>query len=223
VVPPGDTWYPHHPFPVPIGDRCKNTRYTTGGDIWFNVVDDFDQDTSWDIINCTEQDTSWDIINCTEKDTSWDIINDHNQDTSWDIINCTDQDTSWDIVGSTDQDTSWDIQNEWTQNTSWDIIKDFAQDISWQIWRTIYPYIQEFVIKFAKTNFDLPVLNRNISVKPIIHNYGVSNVIEDDFSVIGNPEGQSFKLKTTVFNFSIKNPLISNITIFRVSNYTGEV
>jgi hypothetical protein len=93
----GDMWYPHEPYPVPVGDRCKNTRFTTGGDIWFDVIDDFTQDTSWDILNEWAQSISWDILNSFDQDTSWDIMNEWVQDTSWDVLNDFAQGTSWHI------------------------------------------------------------------------------------------------------------------------------
>ena len=58
----GDTFYPHHPDTVPAGDYCVNTRYDTGGDIFYLVVDAKDDlDTAWDILNALTQDTSWHI------------------------------------------------------------------------------------------------------------------------------------------------------------------
>jgi len=93
----GDTFYPHHPNYSPLGDVCKNTRYLTGGDVFYQVVDAKEQDTSWDILNTLEQSTSWDILNSLDQDTSWDILNTLAQATAWDILNNIDQDTSWHI------------------------------------------------------------------------------------------------------------------------------
>ena len=69
----GDTFYPHHPDFIPLGDKCKNTRYTVGGDVFYQVVDALEQDTSWDILNTLAQATAWDILNNIDQDTSWHI------------------------------------------------------------------------------------------------------------------------------------------------------
>ena len=93
----GDTWYPHHPDGSPLGDTCKNTRYTVGGDTWYQVVDDFDQDVSWDILNTFVQNTAWDILNDFDQDTAWDILNVFAQATAWDLLNEWSNDTAWNI------------------------------------------------------------------------------------------------------------------------------
>ena len=93
----GDTFYPHHPDGSPLGDVCKNTRYTVGGDVFYQVVDALEQDTSWDILNALEQSTAWDILNLLDQDTSWDILNTLAQATAWDILNDPAQGTSWHI------------------------------------------------------------------------------------------------------------------------------
>jgi hypothetical protein len=58
----GDTFYPHHPDTVPAGDYCVNTRYDTGGDVFYLVVDaQTPQQIAWGILNSIGNLTSWHI------------------------------------------------------------------------------------------------------------------------------------------------------------------
>jgi len=88
----------HHPVPVQTGDRFGNVRYTNGGNLWYNVIDDFTGSSSWDSIeHQLDVDMSWDIINDKAQSISWDILNDKTQNFSWDILNGLLQQTSWHI------------------------------------------------------------------------------------------------------------------------------
>jgi hypothetical protein len=58
----GDTFYPHHPDLSPVGDVFANTRYAVGGDTWFDVIDDKDQDIAWSIVTGMIQDTAWNVF-----------------------------------------------------------------------------------------------------------------------------------------------------------------
>lgn len=46
-----------------VSDIFMNNRLSTQGDTWFDVVDGFDQEIVWDILNANYQDIIWDIHN----------------------------------------------------------------------------------------------------------------------------------------------------------------
>ena len=91
----GDTYF--NPDPLTAGDDGDVFVNTHGGDVWFDVITWWYQDTAWDILNTSAQDTAWDIINAHDQDTAWDILNVFLQTTAWDILNENGQDTSWSI------------------------------------------------------------------------------------------------------------------------------
>lgn len=45
-----------------VSDTFMNTRYSTDGDVWYGVIDEFTQTTAWDILNVNEQDISWSVF-----------------------------------------------------------------------------------------------------------------------------------------------------------------
>ena len=65
--------------------------------MWFEVVDAFDLETAWDILNSNAQNIAWDILNVFLQNVAWDILNANEQDTSWDIPVEFCQDTAWNI------------------------------------------------------------------------------------------------------------------------------
>ena len=216
----GDTWYPHHPDFTPLGDKCKNTRYTTGGDVWYQVVDDFDQDTSWDILNEWVQTTAWDILNSFDSNTAWDILNDFLQAVSWDVLNDFDQSTSWDILNIFDQDTSWDIINETIIQTAWDLLNDFIQDTSWHIHPAAIPYIAQFLINKIRSEFGMERLISNFETSPVGTNFTISSVIEDNVSLKPIDIDTCFIIVPVGYSFTLTNDIVSNFKITRVLNNT---
>ena len=216
----GDTWYPHHPDYGPLGDICKNTRYTTGGNIWYQVVDDFDKDTSWDILNEWVQTTAWDILNDFDNNTAWDIINDFLQAVSWDVLNTFVQSTSFDIINTFDRDTSWDVINEWIEQTAWDILNDFIQNTSWHIFPASIPYIAQFLINRIRSNFGMELLTSTFEVSPVGTNFTISRVIEDNVSLKPIDIDTSFIIVPVVYTFTLTDSITSNFKITRVLNNT---
>jgi hypothetical protein len=180
----GDTFYPHHPDESPAGDLCKNTRYTVGGDVFYQVVDDFDQDISWDILN------EW------SQSTSWDILNDFSQNVSWDILNA------------------------WAQATAWDILNDFDQDTSWHIHPAIINYIAQFIIKWIDTEFKIDQAKTDFKVCPVVSNFVVSSVIDDNVSIKESNISMSFSIVPAKYTFTLTRSLTSNFKIFRVMDNT---
>lgn len=93
----GDTFFPQEPAPW-NGDQFVNTIHPGGaGDIFHDILTDFNRDTLWDILNEYDQDTLWDILNEFDQDTLWDILNDYAQATLWDILNEFSRTTAWHI------------------------------------------------------------------------------------------------------------------------------
>jgi hypothetical protein len=84
-----------------VSDIPCNTRHNTGGDVWFDVVDDFPTYTAWDILNENHRDIAWDILNENTQDVAWDILNAFAINLAWDILNTNTQDTSWSIFAKT--------------------------------------------------------------------------------------------------------------------------
>lgn len=59
----GDEWYSLDPTDRPdTGDEVTNTRYDVGGDVFYNVLDDFDQKTDWYRQYDNTQATAWSIF-----------------------------------------------------------------------------------------------------------------------------------------------------------------
>jgi hypothetical protein len=98
---PSDQPYPSPDDPivraVSSNDIPANTRHNVGGDVWFDVVDPFDLDTAWDILNANSESIAWDILNVFLQTVAWDILTENNQDTSWDIPSAFSQDVAWSI------------------------------------------------------------------------------------------------------------------------------
>jgi hypothetical protein len=122
-----------------------NTRYSVGGNVWFDVIDDPYQATAWDILNDNPQDTAWDILNHNIQPIAWDVLNQINRDIAWDMLNANFQDTAWDILNQNirsiawdtlnqfNRDISWDILNTNFRSSAWDILNDGPRDIAWDI------------------------------------------------------------------------------------------
>jgi hypothetical protein len=165
-----DQFFAHEPYPVGTQDRFGNVRYTTGGNVWYNVLDCSDASISWDILNDTDVSTSWDILNDLTEDTSWDIINDETQDFSWDILN------------------------------------DLLQSTSWHIHPAIIEFIQQYLIGYVKTNFEINKLTTGYAVKPLTTNFNVTGeivldhrvqpIVLDTFEI--NQIQTSFKLREAI-------------------------
>jgi hypothetical protein len=142
-----DEFFMHHPDPTITRDKFLNVP---GGDSWYNVVSDWQQDTSWDILNTWVQNTAWDILNEFDQDTAWDILNVFAQAIAWAIL------------------------NEWSNDTSWHIhpavINYIAQFLINQI-RSQFemsPLTSSFDVSPVGTNFTISsVIEDNVSLKPI--------------------------------------------------------
>jgi hypothetical protein len=98
---PTDQPYPSPDDPVvraaSSNDIPANTRHLIGGDVWFDVVDPFEQDIAWDTLNRNHQDIAWDILNVFLQTISFDILNENFQDIAWDIPRELKQDIAWSI------------------------------------------------------------------------------------------------------------------------------
>jgi hypothetical protein len=95
----GDSYFNVDPITrlTVVSDVYQNTRYNVGGNVWYDVIDESKQDTSWDILHSFLQNTSWAILNENHQDIAWDIINVFAQNIAWSLITCLDQDIAWTI------------------------------------------------------------------------------------------------------------------------------
>jgi hypothetical protein len=179
----GDTFYPHHPDGSPAGDLCKNTRYTTGGDVFYQVVDEWNQGTSWDILNTFVQNTAWDILN------------DFDQDTSWDILNAWAQATAWDILNEWKQDTSWNIHPAIINYIAQFILKYIRRDFE------LRAITSDFALKQIKTNFGIAMtIDDNVSLTPFSGDMSFSIVPITTTFTLRNQLVSNFKITRTYDN-----------------------
>lgn len=95
----GDTFF--NPDPLTAGTLGDVFMNTAGGDVWFDVITHWYQDTSWDILNVFLQNIAWDILNENNQDIAWDILNAFAQNVAWDILNSFKQDISWSVFAET--------------------------------------------------------------------------------------------------------------------------
>lgn len=95
----GDTFFNPDPDDRPsvLSDTFVNTRYLIGGDVWFDVIDESFEETSWDILNVFLQTTAWEILNENFQDTAWDIPLAFSVISAWNILNQLDAPVTWSI------------------------------------------------------------------------------------------------------------------------------
>jgi hypothetical protein len=149
----------------------------------------------------------------------YNVVDDARADASWDILNDETQDISWDILNDETQNFSWDILNDVTQDFSWDILNDLLQGTSWHIHPAIIEYIQQYLIGYLKTNFEIKKLTTGYAVKPITTNFNVTGEIDTSHKVKPLILG-SFKIKYIQTSFAIREPLIYNYKAVPVNDNT---
>ena len=147
------------------------------------------------------------VLDCSDRSISWDILNDETNDIAWDILNDLTNDTSWDII------------NDETQDFSWDIINELLTTTSWHIHPAIIEYIQQYLIKYLQTNFEVKKLTTGYEVKPITTNFNVTGEIDDSHTVKPLIWG-TFKINEIQTSFSIRESLISNFKACPVNDNT---
>jgi hypothetical protein len=144
---------------------------------------------------------------CFEKPISWDVLNDLTVDASWDILN--------DIL----TDVSWDIINDVTEDFSWDILNELLQQTSWHIHPAIIEYIQQYLIKYIRSEFSIRKVQTGYQVKPITTNFNVADVITDS-AKLKPLTWPTFNINKIQTSFSLRQPITRNFVITRVNDNT---
>lgn len=175
-------------------------------DYWFQ--DDPHPSHTRDVCKNVVGGNSWYKVKvCFEQQTSWDVLNDLSVDASWDILN--------DIF----TDTSWDIINDETQDFSWDILNEFLATTSWHIHPAIIEYIQQFMIKYIRSEFPIRKLQTGYAVKPITTNFNVADVIDGAVKLLPLT-WPAFTINKIQTNFSLRASITKDFKITRVNDNT---
>jgi hypothetical protein len=202
---PGDTYFNPNPDDNP-GDVFQNVR---GGDLWFDVLSDYFQRSSWDTLNTFIKNTSWDTLNTFEQDTAWDIINTYTKAMAWDILNTYEQDTAWDILNTFVKDVTWAILNAYTKNTSWDSIMDRKQDTSWSVFARVLYFIQQFFVNAICFDYNIkePTQFSQQIMEPLVWTFNPTGVITETAYLHGEVFDTTHVQTPVTFDFQIKEPV----------------
>jgi hypothetical protein len=215
----GDTFFNPDPTGAThAGDVFMNTL--SGGDVWFDVISQWTDDTAWDILNSTDQDTAWDILNATEQDVAWDILNAWALNTAWDILNSTDQNTSWSVFAK----TLYYIQQFFVKQISFDFNIKEPIGFDWSMHNPL-----EFTYK-PKGSLDSSIYILNSAVIDTVH---VASPIDFGFQIMEPlkftfyPQSgeiteyvQKFNVSGVRFDYSIIDPLVFSASIRNPITFT---
>jgi len=69
-----------------LSDLFTNTRFSVGGNTWYGVQDESNQDIAWTIVHENNQDIAWNILNEFNQDIAWGISTyGTTQDIAWNV------------------------------------------------------------------------------------------------------------------------------------------
>ena len=93
------------------------------------------------------------------------------------------------------QDISWDILKEFTQDVAWSIISTLAEkDVAWHIFPATVPYIANFLLGYARSNFEVAVANI-----PVVSSHSIKQPIKRNFTM-QVPITKTFRITRVIDN-----------------------
>lgn len=106
------------------------------------------------------------------------------------------------------------------QGIAWDILNELLQGTSWHIHPSTIPYIAQFIINELQVEFDVDTLTSSFEVSPLGTNFAISQVIEDDVSLLPIDIDTDFVIVPTTFSFTLTDDMTTNFKITRVIDNT---
>lgn len=114
------------------------------------------------------------------------------------------------------------VVDEYLQGVSWDILNEFLQGTSWHIHPALIPYIAQFIINELRGSYGMELLTTDFEVSPVGTNFTISQVIEEDVSLIPIDMDTLFSIVPIITTFTLIDDLTTNFKITRVISNTRE-
>lgn len=117
-------------------------------------------------------------------------------------------------------DTFYLVVDEMNIETAWDILTMLTQATSWHIHPAIINYIAQFLIDYIDYTYELKTVDTAISLCPVVTNFEIVEVLDDNVSLKSNLEPTSFSIVPPKYSFTLREPEVSNFKITRVLDNT---